>query len=151
MQQPKDFEERLRAYETAGKGTGALGQRAGRLGNWPVYAAAAGAALAHSTAASAAIIYSGPQNVSATITTLHTHTTSGGRRMGKGMATALVNIDAMGNDFKIGVARSFVTPGRTGYFLDFLSGNGGARLMQQDFVGPARLASGREDLQPRSV
>src|SRR5215472_5365786 len=117
MQQPREFEEQLDAYETAGKGTGAFGQRAGRLGNWPVYAAAAGAALAHSTAASAAIIYSGPQNVSATITTLHTHTTSGGRRMGKGMGNAPVNIDGMGNVFNFGVARSFVTPGRTGYFL----------------------------------
>ena len=37
-----------------------------RLGSWPVYAAATGAALAGATAASADIIYSGPINLSGT-------------------------------------------------------------------------------------
>jgi hypothetical protein len=48
---------RLAAYATAAKAVGAPK-------NWPIYAAAAGSALALSTSASASIIYSGPQNLS---------------------------------------------------------------------------------------
>jgi hypothetical protein len=56
------LEARLSAYETNATGN----SWASRLGSWPIYAAAAGAALAHSTSASASIIFSGPQNLSTT-------------------------------------------------------------------------------------
>jgi hypothetical protein len=138
----EELERQLAAYETAAKGSVPLERWTGRLGSWPVYAAAAGAALASSTAASASIIYSGIQNVTANITNQHTNTNSTGRRSGHGRATALVDIDGLGNDFKIGVGDSFISPGKTGYFKEFLSGNGSKRLMLQGNSGVARLSSG---------
>jgi hypothetical protein len=136
-----ELERQLEAYDVSARGT-APQAWTGRLGNWAIYTAAAGAALASSTAASASIIYSGIQNVTANITNQHTNTNSTGRRSGHGRATAVVNIDGMGNNFVIGVGDSFISPGKTGYFKEWLSGNNPKRLQLQGNYGVARLSSG---------
>jgi hypothetical protein len=52
---------RLSLYATAARTT-AAGKLHGRIGTWPVYAAAVGSAMAMATNASASIIYCGPSN-----------------------------------------------------------------------------------------
>jgi hypothetical protein len=64
---PGNLERRLDAYSTTSKAVAVRSARRDRLGSWPTYCAATAAALASATSASAAIIYSGPVNVSAGI------------------------------------------------------------------------------------
>jgi hypothetical protein len=57
-----DLNRQLEAYAAVAKSPRPNARR--RWGNWPMYAAATGAALAGASAASAEIIYSGPQDLS---------------------------------------------------------------------------------------
>jgi PEP-CTERM motif len=57
-----NLNRQLEAYAAVAKSPGQNARR--RWGRWPIYAAATGAALAGASAASADIIYSGPQDIS---------------------------------------------------------------------------------------
>jgi hypothetical protein len=64
----KDLDASLEAYSAAVDIAAPSGSRSDRLGSWPIYAAAAGSALALSTSAAAGIIYSGIQNFTVSVT-----------------------------------------------------------------------------------
>ena len=100
MREGVNLEAQLDAYEASSSlGDGAAGKRWHRA--WPIYAAAAGSSLAMTTAAGAAIIYSGPnQNVSASINGL-----------GSSQATAPVKIGGPGHSFNLSVRHGFSSIG----------------------------------------
>lgn len=60
------LDRRLNDYSALARVTAAANSLCGRAGNWPIYAAAAGSALAMATNASASIIYSGIIDASVT-------------------------------------------------------------------------------------
>ncbi len=63
--------DRLESYTAAARAGGATRTTLGkRLGNWPVYAAATGSAMAMATNASAGVIYSGIQNLTASVSSV---------------------------------------------------------------------------------
>jgi hypothetical protein len=65
------LKDRLENYTAAARSSGATRTMLGkRLGNWPVYAAATGSAMAMATNASAGAIYSGFQNLTASVTSV---------------------------------------------------------------------------------
>jgi hypothetical protein len=63
-----DLDASLEAYAAAAQTAADSRSWSERLGSWPVYAAAAGSALALGTSAAASIIYSGIQNVIVSVT-----------------------------------------------------------------------------------
>ena len=62
LRESAQLNERLSDYSAITRTSARANARLGRLGNWPIYAAAAGSALAMATSASASIIYFGPSN-----------------------------------------------------------------------------------------
>ena len=92
MRHRVNLEAKLDAYEaSAAVGSSVAGKD--RQRTWPVYAAAAGSGLAMATAAGADIIYSGPQNLSASI-----------KGTGNSTNGVNINIDGKGNNFFLGVS-----------------------------------------------
>jgi hypothetical protein len=61
-----ELDRQLTSYSAAVRVSAAVGSLRRRLGNWPIYAAATGSALAMATGASAGIIYSGIEDISVT-------------------------------------------------------------------------------------
>lgn len=66
VQDNVQLDKRLSDYSAVTRVSAAANGQHRRVGNWPIYAAAAGSALAMATSASASIIYSGPESISVT-------------------------------------------------------------------------------------
>ena len=88
--EPNDLNSRLDAYAMSAAVNRSAHWR-DKLGNWPVYAAAAGSAFALTTSATADIIYSGPQNLTAT--------GPGAPGYFSGTNFLKINVDGQGNSF----------------------------------------------------
>jgi len=88
-----NLENDLNAYSRSVTANGTPANWRRRLGHWPMYAAAAGSALALSTAAEAnTIVYSGPKNV---VANPGSNPASGSYRV----ARVPINIDGQGHSF----------------------------------------------------
>jgi hypothetical protein len=142
--QNDNLEGQLTGYDATVKANSPAEAWKNRLGSWSIFAAAAGSALATSNTALASIIYSGPQNITATISHTTTHRTPSSYSA-RGNGHKSLNIDGQGNIFKIGLG--FAQFGFQGTSNFYLNPNGGNRKILQvgTFRGgsdPAKLASG---------
>jgi hypothetical protein len=141
----ENLESRLTGYDATIKANSPAEAWRRHLGSWSMYAAAAGSALASSNTALASIIYSGPQNITATISHSTTHRTPSSYSA-RGNGHKSLNIDGQGNIFKIGLG--FAQFGFQGTSHFSLNPNGGNRKILQHSTfrpgayDPAKLASG---------
>ena len=133
-QRPSDLKSRMQAYRQSAGARIAAGCR-DRFGNWFVYAAAAGSALALSSNASASIVY-GTVNQSASITPLN-------GAIGENSAFApTFNIDGVPFGLAVFSARSQFGPGTHGNGADALNQTLHDGLEINNSGALKRLASG---------
>jgi hypothetical protein len=139
-----DLNRQLEAYSAVAKLPEQHARR--RWANWSIYAAATGAALAGASAASAEIIYSGPQDLTARDTIFP----------GRNFNSLRVDLDGKNDTFDFGInfilnprltvgssaSAKFAGVGRTGGVFERIYGTA-------KFFRPGALISGTRGLQPQ--